>query len=58
MKNYMYPSCTDCDLRDACDFVKTSDIDCWGNEPSCADCLWSRRIVQCPIPQYMFGKFF
>ncbi|WP_206205899.1 tungsten cofactor oxidoreductase radical SAM maturase [Thermococcus sp. Bubb.Bath] len=58
MKNYMYPSCTDCPLRDACDFVKTSDIDCWGNEPSCADCLWSRRIVQCPIPQYMFGKFF
>ncbi len=31
MKNYMYPpSCTDCDLRDACDFVKTTDIDCWG----------------------------
>ncbi len=31
MKNYMYPpSCTDCELRDACDFVKTSDIDCWG----------------------------
>ena len=57
MKNYMYPSCTDCPLVDACDFVKTSDIDCWGNEPSCADCLWARRIVQCPIPQHNFGKF-
>nr|CAA56172.1 cofactor modifying protein [Pyrococcus furiosus DSM 3638] len=56
-KNYLYPSCTDCSLRDACDFVKTTDIDCWGNEPSCADCLWSRRIVMCPIPQYNFGKF-
>ncbi|AFH42189.1 tungsten cofactor oxidoreductase radical SAM maturase [Fervidicoccus fontis] len=58
MKNYMYPSCTDCPLRNACDFVKTSDIDCWGNEPSCADCLWSRRLIFCPIPQYMYGKYF
>jgi tungsten cofactor oxidoreducase radical SAM maturase len=57
MKNYMYPSCTDCPLRDACDFVKTTEVDCWGNTPSCADCLWARRIVMCPVPTYIYGKF-
>lgn len=57
MKNYMYPSCTDCPLRESCDFVKTTDVDCWGNSPSCADCLWARRIVMCPVPTYIYGKF-
>jgi len=57
MKNYMYPSCTDCPLRDSCDFVKTTDVDCWGNSPSCADCLWARRIVMCPVPTYIYGKY-
>ncbi|NJE25384.1 tungsten cofactor oxidoreductase radical SAM maturase [Thermococcus sp. MV5] len=58
MKNYAYPSCTDCSLQESCDFVTTSDVDCWGNEPSCADCLWGRRLIFCPIPQHMYGKFF
>lgn len=58
MKNYMYFFCIDCDLREVCDFVKMIDIDCWGNELSCVDCFWLRRIVQCLILQYMFGKFF
>lgn len=43
-----YPSCVDCDFVDGCEYVTTSSADCWGNGPSCADCLWSRRIVICP----------
>lgn len=43
-----YPSCIDCNLRDACDYAKESLVDCWGNSPSCGDCLWSRGIIQCP----------
>ena len=45
-KNY-YPSCPDCDLVDGCDFVRTTAGDCFGNTPSCADCLWSRNIIYC-----------
>ncbi len=44
----LFPSCTDCRLRDGCDFVKISEYDCWGNSPSCADCLWWRNLVICP----------
>ena len=42
-----YPSCIDCDLSDGCDFVRSSEMDCNGNAPACADCLWSRRIAIC-----------
>lgn len=42
-----YPSCMDCDLADGCDFVRRSEMDCNGNAPACADCLWSRRIAIC-----------
>ncbi len=42
-----YPSCTDCDLADGCDFVRSSSMDCNGNTPACADCLWSRKIAIC-----------
>ena len=45
-KNH-YPSCPDCDLVDGCDFVRNTSGDCYGNTPSCADCLWSRNIVYC-----------
>lgn len=45
--NNQYPSCMDCDLVEGCDMAKNTDVDCFGNVPSCADCLWSRRIVQC-----------
>ncbi len=45
--NNQYPSCMDCDMLDGCDMAKNSDMDCWGNVPSCADCLWSRKIVYC-----------
>ncbi len=43
-----YPSCIDCDFVDGCEYVTDSTAECWGNTPSCADCLWSRRIVICP----------
>lgn len=45
--NNLYPSCMDCDLVDGCDMAKSSESDCYGSTPSCADCLWSRRIVYC-----------
>jgi tungsten cofactor oxidoreducase radical SAM maturase len=48
VKNALYPSCTDCSLRDCCDFTKDTEFDCWGNHPSCGDCLWARNIIQCP----------
>ncbi len=46
--NAIYPSCIDCNFNESCDFVKDTSLDCWGNEPSCADCLWSRNIIICP----------
>lgn len=48
VRNSLYPSCTDCDLRDGCHFIENTEQDCWGNEPSCADCLWWRNIIMCP----------
>ncbi|MBU2513172.1 tungsten cofactor oxidoreductase radical SAM maturase [bacterium] len=44
----IYPSCIDCPLKNGCEFIKSTDSDCWGNEHSCADCLWSRGIIRCP----------
>ncbi len=46
--NSMYPSCLDCNFNEMCNFVKDTEVDCWGGSPSCADCLWSRNIVICP----------
>jgi tungsten cofactor oxidoreducase radical SAM maturase len=48
VRNGRYPSCPDCDLVDGCDYVSTSEADCWCNTPACADCLWSRNIIICP----------
>lgn len=42
-----YPSCIDCDLVDGCDMVRQAEIDCYGNMPSCGDCLWSRKLIYC-----------
>ncbi|WP_297438056.1 tungsten cofactor oxidoreductase radical SAM maturase [Thermococcus sp.] len=50
VENALYPSCTDCPLNTSCSFVHDTEADCWGNTPSCADCLWARRIVLCPVP--------
>lgn len=46
--NNLFPSCMDCDLVDGCDFIKTSEHDCNGMAPSCADCVWSRGFTICP----------
>lgn len=45
--NNHYPSCIDCDLVDGCDMVRSTNSDCYGVAPSCADCLWSRKMVYC-----------
>ena len=42
-----YPSCTDCDLVDGCDLVRDTVGDCFGNAPSCGDCLWVRNLIYC-----------
>ncbi len=48
VKHNMFPSCTDCKFREYCDFLVNTDKDCWGNSPSCADCLWYRSYAICP----------
>ena len=48
VRNNRYPSCIDCPLRDGCEFIESTKADCWGNENTCADCLWARRFVKCP----------
>ena len=42
------PSCIDCDYVECCDYITTSEADCRANEPSCADCLWCRGLIECP----------
>ena len=44
----LFPSCTDCKFRERCHFLDEVEYDCWGNDPTCADCLWWRRIAICP----------
>lgn len=46
--NNQYPSCMDCDFVSGCDWPEDTLGDCYGNTPSCSDCLWSRKIVVCP----------
>lgn len=46
--NSLYASCLDCKLAEGCYFSASTESDCFGNSPSCGDCLWSRRIVICP----------
>lgn len=43
--DFRFPSCVDCGLD--CTYAQENN-DCWGNEPSCADCLWAQGILQCP----------
>lgn len=42
-----FPSCPDCDRVDCCDYINDSLCDCRGQNPSCADCLWTRDFIQC-----------
>ncbi|WP_322798358.1 tungsten cofactor oxidoreductase radical SAM maturase [Thermoflexus sp.] len=45
VRAFRFPSCVDCGM--ACDYAAHNE-DCWGNSPSCADCLWAQDIVRCP----------
>jgi len=47
VRDFHFPSCPDCDLRESCD-LRQSNEGCWGWNPSCADCLWAQDIVRCP----------
>lgn len=47
VRQFRFPSCVDCPLEGGCDYAAENQ-DCWGNNPSCADCLWAQSIVQCP----------
>ncbi len=47
VREFRFPSCPDCDLRDTCDLRERNE-GCWGWSPSCADCLWAQDIVRCP----------
>lgn len=47
MQCFDFPSCTDCRHVEWCNMAKTNTMDCWGNSPSCADCLWARGIIEC-----------
>ena len=48
VSTFNFPSCTDCRNLDGCNYHENNEVDCWGNSPSCAECLWSRRIIACP----------
>ncbi|MBI4279950.1 MAG: radical SAM protein [Armatimonadetes bacterium] len=44
-REFRYPSCVDCGM--ACALAARNE-DCWGNAPSCADCLWAQNVIRCP----------
>ncbi|MGB9662295.1 MAG: tungsten cofactor oxidoreductase radical SAM maturase [Moorellaceae bacterium] len=44
---FRFPSCVDCELAYTCDYPAANQ-DCWGHDPSCADCLWAQDIIKCP----------
>jgi len=47
VRDFHFPSCPDCDLRETCDLRERNE-GCWGWNPSCADCLWAQDIIRCP----------
>jgi tungsten cofactor oxidoreducase radical SAM maturase len=47
VRDFNFPSCPDCDLRETCD-LREQNGGCWGWNPSCADCLWAQDIIRCP----------
>jgi tungsten cofactor oxidoreducase radical SAM maturase len=47
VRDYQFPSCPDCDLRETCD-LREQNEGCWGWNPSCSDCLWAQDIIRCP----------
>ena len=47
VKEFKFPSCTDCKYLDGCNYPDDNQADCWANGPSCAECLWARRLIVC-----------
>jgi hypothetical protein len=43
--DFRFPSCVDCGMD--CTYAQ-ENTDCFGNQPSCADCLWAQGIIHCP----------
>jgi len=48
VKGFLFPSCIHCRHSSTCPFTRTNVRDCWKNTPSCGDCLWAHRLIQCP----------
>lgn len=47
VRGNQYVSCPDCDWVEGCDSARSTQSDCTGEAPSCADCLWARNLVYC-----------
>lgn len=45
---YAYPYCTNCGVY-PCDYVQAEqfEMDCWGEEVPCGDCLWNLGLLRC-----------
>lgn len=42
---FAFPSCVECGID--CGYTNANQ-DCWGSDPSCADCLYAQGIIRCP----------
>ena len=45
VRKFAFPSCVDCGID--CGYTNFNQ-DCWGADPSCADCLYAQGIIRCP----------
>ena len=45
VRAFAFPSCVDCGID--CGYTNINQ-DCWGADPSCADCLYAQGIIRCP----------
>ena len=45
VRAFAFPSCVDCGID--CGYTNVNR-DCWGADPSCADCLYAQGIIKCP----------
>jgi tungsten cofactor oxidoreducase radical SAM maturase len=45
VQDFRFPSCVDCGMD--CTYAQENN-DCFGNFPSCSDCLWAQGILHCP----------
>jgi len=43
----LFPYCFECKWLDTCELITRGSTDCYGNVPSCADCLWYHRLIMC-----------